>query len=113
MVFVVLSACVDVMDRSCIEVCPVDCIYEGGRKLYINPTECIDCAACEPVCPVTAISDLIEVPESELEFADDNRSFFEAILEGRDAPLGKPGGARDVGPIGVDTPLVRDAAAPQ
>ena len=43
------------MDKSCIEECPVDCIYEGDRKLYINPRECIDCGACEPACPEDAI----------------------------------------------------------
>jgi NAD-dependent dihydropyrimidine dehydrogenase PreA subunit len=54
--YVIAAACIDVMDRSCVEECPVDCIYEGERKLYINPSECIDCGACEPACPVQAIS---------------------------------------------------------
>ena len=56
MPYVIASPCIDVMDKSCTEECPVDCIYEGERKLYINPKECIDCGACEPVCPVEAIS---------------------------------------------------------
>ena len=58
MAYVICEPCIDVMDKSCVEVCPVDCIhYEEGvdRKLYIDPDECIDCGACEPVCPVTAI----------------------------------------------------------
>ncbi|MDQ4008453.1 MAG: 4Fe-4S binding protein, partial [Actinomycetota bacterium] len=52
MTYVIMDGCIDVTDRSCIEECPVDCIYEGSRKLYIQPGECIDCGACEPVCPV-------------------------------------------------------------
>ena len=55
MAFVIGESCVDVKDKSCIEECPVDCIYEGERMMYIHPTECIDCAACEQVCPVEAI----------------------------------------------------------
>ena len=55
MTYVIGQPCVDVMDRACVEECPVDCIYEGARSLYIHPDECIDCGACEPVCPVEAI----------------------------------------------------------
>jgi NAD-dependent dihydropyrimidine dehydrogenase PreA subunit len=106
MAFAIVSACIDVMDRSCIEVCPVDCIYEGGRKLYINPDECIDCAACEPVCPVEAITEADYAPAAEAAFVADNSVFFGTLLPGRDAPLGRPGGAQDVGPTGADTPLV-------
>ena len=51
MPYVIAAACIDAMDTSCVEECPVDCIYEGDRKLYINPKECIDCGACEPVVP--------------------------------------------------------------
>ncbi|MDQ1663813.1 MAG: hypothetical protein QOJ68_3793, partial [Blastococcus sp.] len=54
MPYVIGAECIDVNDMSCVEECPVDCIYEGDRKLYINPKECIDCGACEPVCPVEA-----------------------------------------------------------
>ena len=53
--YVIAEPCVDVMDRSCVEVCPVDCIHESGRMLVIDPEECIDCGACEPECPVEAI----------------------------------------------------------
>jgi NAD-dependent dihydropyrimidine dehydrogenase PreA subunit len=53
--YVIAQPCVDVKDRGCIEECPVDCIYEGTRMLYIQPDECVDCGACEPVCPVEAI----------------------------------------------------------
>ncbi len=55
MTYVIAQPCVDVKDKSCIEQCPVDCIYEGGRALYINPDECIECGACEPACPMDAV----------------------------------------------------------
>ena len=58
MTYVITTPCIDVQDQACVEVCPVDCIHfdEGeDRMLYINPDECIDCGACEPACPVTAI----------------------------------------------------------
>jgi NAD-dependent dihydropyrimidine dehydrogenase PreA subunit len=55
---VITETCIGTMDKSCVDVCPVDCIHfdEGAdRMLYINPEECIDCGACEPACPVKAI----------------------------------------------------------
>ena len=55
MTYVIGESCVDVLDRACVDECPVDCIYEGERMLYIHPDECVDCGACEPVCPVEAI----------------------------------------------------------
>src|SRR5205085_1852520 len=55
MTYTICEPCIDVKDRACVDECPVDCIYEGGRMLYIQPDECVDCGACEPVCPVTAI----------------------------------------------------------
>jgi NAD-dependent dihydropyrimidine dehydrogenase PreA subunit len=106
MPYVIAAACIDVMDRSCIEECPVDCIYEGERKLYINPAECIDCGACEPVCPVTAISQDRRVPADQADFVADNARFFTQLLPGRDEPLGMAGGANGLGPLGVDTDLV-------
>jgi NAD-dependent dihydropyrimidine dehydrogenase PreA subunit len=105
--YVITSACVDVNDKSCVEECPVDCIYEGRRKSYINPRECIDCGACEPVCPVEAIYQDRRVPESEAAYVADNQAFFVEVLDGRDAPLGDPGGARKVGDLGTDTDLVK------
>ena len=107
MPYFIAEPCVDVMDRSCIEECPVDCIYEGDRKLYINPAECIDCGACEPVCPETAIFTDIKAPPGTAEFAADNGRFFTETLPGRAAPLGNPGGSAKVGPVGQDTELVR------
>jgi NAD-dependent dihydropyrimidine dehydrogenase PreA subunit len=58
MAYVIAEPCIDLLDESCVAVCPVDCIhFEQGvdRKLYIDPNECIDCGACEPECPVNAI----------------------------------------------------------
>jgi NAD-dependent dihydropyrimidine dehydrogenase PreA subunit len=111
MPYVIAAACIDVMDRSCIDECPVDCIYEGRRKLYINPAECIDCGACEPVCPVTAISQDRRVPADQLDFVQDGARFFAEPLPGRDGPLGTAGGAGGVGPLGVDTRLVASYGA--
>ncbi len=108
MPYVIAEPCIDVMDRSCVEECPVDCIYVGERKLYINPKECIDCGACEPVCPVEAISQDRRVDPEHAAFVEDNRRFFTEALPGRTEPLGAPGGARHTGPIGVDTPLVAE-----
>jgi len=107
--FVIGSACIDTMDKSCMEECPVDCIYEGDRKLYIQPNECIDCGACEAVCPVEAISPHRNVPADEQQYVADNARFFLEVLPGRPAPLGSPGGAAKLGRIGVDTPLVQAA----
>jgi NAD-dependent dihydropyrimidine dehydrogenase PreA subunit len=106
MPYVIAEPCIDVMDRSCMEECPVDCIYEGDRKLYINPKECIDCGACEPVCPVEAIAQDRRVKPEHSDFVADNRRFFLEPLPGRDSPLGAPGGSHAVGRIGVDTELV-------
>ena len=55
MPYVITEACKSTKDRACVDVCPVDCIYEGPEQLYIHPDECIDCGACEPECPVNAI----------------------------------------------------------
>ena len=51
MTYVITEGCIDLLDKTCIDECPVDCIYEGGRMVYIQPDECVDCGACEPVCP--------------------------------------------------------------
>ena len=108
----IAQPCVDVMDRACVDECPVDCIYEGGRSLYIHPDECVDCGACEPVCPVEAIYYEDDLPAAWTPYLDDNAAFFSEVLDGRDAPLGSPGGAARLGVVGVDTPLV-SGLAPQ
>jgi len=107
MPFVIADPCIDVTDKSCMEECPVDCIYEGARKLYINPFECIDCGACEPACPVEAITEDRHVEAGSEAFVDDSVAFFTVALPGRDEALGEqPGGSRAVGAVGVDTELV-------
>jgi NAD-dependent dihydropyrimidine dehydrogenase PreA subunit len=75
MTYVITSPCIDVQDQACVEVCPVDCIHfdEGDdRMLYINPDECIDCGACEPACPVTAIFAEDDVPADQAAFKEIN-----------------------------------------
>jgi len=111
MTYVITDACVDVKDKSCIEQCPVDCIYEGGRALYINPEECIECGACEPVCPVEAVYFDSELP-SELEPSlASNAAFFSGVLPGCEAPLGSPRGFKKIGAIAADTDHVASIPA--
>ena len=95
--WVISEGCIDVKDRTCVEVCPVDCIYEvdergllttplgtereaapgiDGRMLYINPDECIGCSVCEPVCPVDAIYEETALPADQEEYAERNRRAF-------------------------------------
>jgi NAD-dependent dihydropyrimidine dehydrogenase PreA subunit len=95
------------MDKSCTAEWPVDCIYEGERKLYINPNECIDCGACEPACPEEAIFTDFRAPDEDAEFIADNARFFDEPLPGRGEPVGAPGGSAEFGPVGSDTELVR------
>jgi ferredoxin len=78
--YVITSACINVQDQSCVDVCPVDCIhFEEGidTMLYIDPDECIDCGACEPACPVSAIFAEEEVPETEQTFTEINKLWFQ------------------------------------
>ncbi|MQA79922.1 MAG: ferredoxin [Streptosporangiales bacterium] len=103
MMYVVAQPCVDLLDRACIDECPVDCIYEGGRMLYIQPDECIDCGACEPVCPVEAIYYEDDVPDQWSTYTRINAEFF--------AGIGTPGGSAKIGRIDEDHALVR--ALPQ
>ena len=79
MPYVIAQPCVDVKDKACVDECPVDCIYEGSRSLYINPNECVDCGACEPEWAW---------------YKDAAVSFF--------AEVGDLGGASANGPIGKD-----------
>jgi ferredoxin len=74
--YIIAQPCVDVKDRACVDVCPVDCIYEGEKMLYIHPDECIDCGACEPECPVTAIFPEEDTPEQWKEYIALNRDVF-------------------------------------
>jgi NAD-dependent dihydropyrimidine dehydrogenase PreA subunit len=106
MTYVIGSACVDVVDKSCVGECPVDCIYEGERSLYINPDECVDCGACKLICKMDAIYYETDLPDDEMAHLADNAEFFSIVLPGRQTPLGIPGGSAKIGPVGVDTPLV-------
>ena len=68
MPYIIAEPCIGLKDRSCVDVCPVDCIYEGEDQLYIHPDECIDCGACEPVCPTKAIFPEDDLPDKWKEF---------------------------------------------
>lgn len=68
MTFVVTENCIKCKYTDCVEVCPVDCFYEGPNFLVINPDECIDCALCEPECPINAILSEDDLPEDQHEF---------------------------------------------
>ena len=76
MPYVIAEPCVDVKDKSCVEACPVDCIYEIDDQLVINPEECIDCGACEPECPVEAIFEESELPEEWNKYTEINAKWF-------------------------------------
>ena len=89
MTYVITSACIDVKDGACQDVCPVACIYEGGRMMYIQPDECIDCGLCLSICPVDAIHSEADLPQAEAKFLGLNAAFFGADVTG----WGKPGGA--------------------
>jgi NAD-dependent dihydropyrimidine dehydrogenase PreA subunit len=104
--YVITDACIDCVHRDCVKECPVDCIYEGARALYIQPDECINCGACVPVCPEEAIYFEEDLPEPQVRHLKDNADFFTQPLPGRSQPLGSPGGAAKLGPVGADTPLV-------
>ncbi|HEU5333275.1 MAG TPA: ferredoxin [Actinocrinis sp.] len=97
MAYIIAQPCTDVKDKSCMQECPVDCIYEGGRQLYIHPEECVDCGACEPVCPVEAIFYEEDVPDDWRPYRAANAEFFDT--------LGSPGGAAALGPLDFDHPV--------
>jgi len=69
MTFVVTESCIKCKYTDCVEVCPVDCFYEGPNYLVIHPEECIDCALCEPECPVDSIV-------SDDDLTEDNKVFL-------------------------------------
>jgi NAD-dependent dihydropyrimidine dehydrogenase PreA subunit len=79
MTYVIAQPCVDTMDQACVSVCPVDCIhFEEGvdRTLFIDPDECIDCGACEPECPVSAIFPEDSVPADQAKYTAVNALWF-------------------------------------
>jgi ferredoxin len=103
MTYVIAKPCVDILDKACIDECPVDCIYEGSRMMYIQPDECVDCGACEPVCPVEAIFYEDDLPTEVQDYRQYNADFF--------LKLGSPGAAQKVGPTEHDPPVI--AAIPR
>lgn len=77
MTFVVGDACINCKHTDCVEVCPVDCFYEGPNFLVIHPDECIDCALCEPECPVNAIFSEDDLPDDQEDFLKINAELAE------------------------------------
>lgn len=89
MTYVVVDNCISCKYTDCVEVCPVDCFYEGENMLVIHPDECIDCALCEPECPAEAIFSEDELPENQQNFLELNAELAETwpcITEKQDAP---------------------------
>ena len=76
MTYVIAQPCIGTKDASCVNVCPVECIYEGDTQYFINPDECIDCGACEPECPVEAIFADDALPAEWGNFLALNKAFF-------------------------------------
>ena len=74
MAYVVTDNCIMCRYTDCVEVCPVDCFYEGENMLVINPDECIDCGVCEPECPIDAIE---AESEDNVKWLDINREYSE------------------------------------
>jgi len=78
--YTITDACIGTKDRSCVDVCPVDCIHDDGddvdQMLYIDPDECIDCGACEPACPVTAIFAEDDVPANLKPYTEINALWY-------------------------------------
>ena len=77
MTYIVNDNCIKCKLMDCVEVCPVDCFYEGPNFLVIHPEECIDCALCEPECPVDAIFSDDELPEDQIDFIEINAELSE------------------------------------
>lgn len=77
MAYIIAEPCIGVKDSACVEVCPVDCIYTrpDDDMYYIHPEECIDCAMCEPECPVEAIFFEDDLPEEWSEYVDINAEY--------------------------------------
>ena len=89
MPYVVSQPCINCKHTDCVEVCPVDCFYEGPNFLVIHPDECIDCALCEPECPAEAIFSEDELPEGQQQFIELNAELAEVwpnIAEQKDPP---------------------------
>jgi ferredoxin len=87
MPYVVTDACIRCKYMDCVEVCPVDCFYEGENMLVINPDECIDCGVCEPECPAVAIvSDTDKRAEKWLELNREYSAKWPNCTHKKEAP---------------------------
>lgn len=89
MTFVVTESCIRCKFTDCVEVCPVDCFYEGPNFLVIHPDECIDCALCEPECPVNAIVSEDDLTEAQQQFKELNAELAQKwpnITSKKDSP---------------------------
>lgn len=89
MTFVVTESCIKCKYTDCVEVCPVDCFYEGPNFLVIHPDECIDCALCEPECPVNAIVSEDDLTDEQKQFQQLNADLAQTwpnITAMKDAP---------------------------
>ena len=89
MTFVVTESCIKCKYTDCVEVCPVDCFHEGPNFLVIDPEECIDCAMCEPECPVNAIVSEDDLPEDQADFLEINEELaaqWPVLTVRKDAP---------------------------
>ena len=75
MAYIVADPCVKCKYTDCVAVCPVDCFYEGENMLVIHPDECIDCGACEPECPTTAIFEEADLPDKWNPYIEINAVF--------------------------------------
>jgi len=87
MTYIVNDACIKCKYTDCVEVCPVDCFYEGENMLVIHPDECIDCGVCEPECPAEAI--LPDTVPEATKWVEMNRQYAEIwpnIIERKDPP---------------------------
>ena len=87
MAYIVAEPCINCKYTDCVAVCPVDCFYEGDNMLVISPDECIDCGACEPECPVTAIFEEDDLPEKWNSYVELNEKYateWQNIIEQKD-----------------------------
>jgi len=84
MPYVIAEPCVGTKDAACVDVCPCDCIhprkdeaeFSAAPQLYIDPEECIDCGACIPACPVSAIFPIEDLPIKWKSFAETNATWY-------------------------------------